>query len=370
MTPRVLESLVRRAARRAFDIDDVDIPFVWPRADQAEEPADAAVALPPRLVGRLGGRLPKGRDDAHRLMVCGRIIAQVDSMAEEGVVEADFTDVSGDRRGFVNLTFTCPQRQNLLEAAADGPRFLTGRPWDGAGEWPWTRLHEAGPVAQARRYARTDARARIAMAVGSVPPPPGPSDETSWRDRYLDAERVDLYTPAGRLLGRIGEDSARVAFCRSLPERPRENETTGRNLPVLPSAEHPGAWIRLTEDNPAFRMRYAHAHALSSLRWRRDILSHTGGEPRTRCRHRENTKVRRLLFDGPGVLDTAARREEPHILVRYLEALTSAYDEWRRSSTTEDEPTRAVLDPAVPAAVAGVLGTGLFLLGVSAPTRL
>ena len=44
------------------------------------------------------------------------------------------------------------------------------------------------------------------MAVGATPPPPGPEGEVSWRDRYLDADRLDLYTPAGRALGRIGED--------------------------------------------------------------------------------------------------------------------------------------------------------------------
>lgn len=370
MTPRVLEAVVRRAARRAFDIDDADIPFVWPRADQAREPADAAVALPPRLVGRVRAQLPRGRDESHRLMVSGRIIAQVDAMAEEGVVDAGFAEVLGDKRGFVNITFTCRQRESLLRAAADGPRFLTGRPWTGAGEWPCSELHEAGPLAQARRYARADARSRIAMAVGSDPPPPGPEGEVSWRDRYLDTARADLYTPAGRALGRIGEDSARVAFCRSVPERPRENETTGQNLPVLPSAEHPGAWARLTEDNPAFRMRYAHAHALSSLRWRSDARSSSDREPDTECPHQGSGKVRRLLFDGPGIVDTAARREEPHILVRYLEALTSAYDEWRTSPMAGAEPTGDASDLAVPAAIASVLDTGLFLLGVSAPTRL
>ncbi|HJE57820.1 MAG TPA: anticodon-binding protein [Nocardiopsis listeri] len=368
MTPRALEAVVRRAARRAFDLDDADIPFVWPRADQAAGAADAAVALAPRLVGRVRDRLPEGGDDTHRLTVSGRIVAQVDSLSRSGDAGAGFAEVLGDKRGFVNITFTCRQRESLLRAAADGPRFLTGRPWTGAGEWPRTELHEAGPVAQARRFARADARARIAMAVGAEDPPPEPAGTVSWRDHYLDTDRTDLYTPAGRTLGRIGEDSARVAFCRSVPDRPRENESTGRDLPVLPSAEHPGAWARLTDANPAFRLRYAHAHALTSLRWARD----TGPEA-AECLHGTNTRVRALLFDGPGVLDTAARREEPHILVRYLEALTSAYDEWRTGSTVGaggDEPTRAALDPALPAAVAGVLHTGLFLLGVSAPTRL
>ena len=58
MTPRSLEAVVRRAARRAFDIDDADVPFVWPRADQAGGRADASIALHEKLgfteVGRMG----------------------------------------------------------------------------------------------------------------------------------------------------------------------------------------------------------------------------------------------------------------------------------------------------------------------------
>lgn len=382
MTPLELETLVRRAAVGAFGVGDADVPFVWPRADHADEGADAAIALAPRLVGRLREGLPRGREDSHRLTVSGRIVARIAAMADEGEPDAGFAHVHTDQRGFANFTFTCEQRQSLLQAAADGPRYLTGRSWTGTGEWPHSDLHEAGPLAQARRYARADARARIAMAVDGGPPPPSPGGEVSWRDRYLDTDQSALFTPSGRALGRIGEASARVAFCRSVPERPRENETTGRDLPVLPSADNPGSWARLTDANPAFRLRYAHAHALSSTRWAADqrAADQSAATGRTttraRCHHEHGAKVRGLLFDGPSVLDTAARREEPHILVRYLEALTSAYDEWRTGSTagaepaTEPEPTWAALDPALPAAVAGVVGTGLFLLGVSAPTRL
>lgn len=376
MTPRKLETLVRRAALGAFGLGDADVPHVWPRADHAAEGTDAAIALAPRLVGRVRDELPRGREDSHRLMVSERIVARIEDMADEGDPDAGFARVHADRRGFANFTFTCEQRQSLLDAAADGPRYLTGRAWTGTGEWPRSDLHEAGPLAQARRYARADARARIAMAVEGNPPP-GPEGEVSWRDRYLDTDQSALFTPSGRALGRIGEASARVAFCRSVPERPRENETTGRDLPVLPSAENAGSWVRLTDANPAFRLRYAHAHALTSTRWAEEQRAATGrGSTRTRCHHAHGAKVRGLLFDGPSVLDTAARREEPHILVRYLEALTSAYDEWRTGSTagaepaSEPEPTWAALDPALPAAVAGVVGTGLFLLGVSAPTRL
>ncbi|MFD6951982.1 anticodon-binding protein [Nocardiopsis sp. TSRI0078] len=362
MTPRGLEAAVRGAAARAFGLDPARIPFVWPRNDHAGEGADAATALPPRLAGSVGDRLDASRGD-RRAVVAARVADVLADMRDEGLV--DFDRVSCDGRGFLNVTFTGRQREALLAAAADAPRFLTGREWDGPGEWPSSALHEAGPVAQARRLARADARARIGLAVGPRTPPPGPAGEVSWRDPYLDGGHRELITPAARALGAVGEDSARVAFCRSVPERPRDTETTGRDLPVLPSAEYPGAWARLTDANPAFRLRYAHAHAVSLCRWAAE------GAPTPAVRPEHTASVRGLLFDGPSVLDTAARREEPHILVRYLETLASAYDEWRTCPTAVSEPAeRTVTDPALPAAVAGVIRTGLFLLGVSAPTRL
>ncbi|MEV2276165.1 DALR anticodon-binding domain-containing protein [Nocardiopsis sp. NPDC049922] len=358
MTPRTLEAALRRAAVRAYDLAPDDVPLVWPRNDHAEEGADAASALPPRLVRMVAGR------SSRPLTVSGRVVAELALMRDEGLL--DYAHAADDARGFVNVTFTDAQHRDLLAAAADGPRLLTGRAWDGSGEWPTTPLHEAGPVAQARRLARADARRRLSIAIGEPSPPPGPGDaEVSWRDPYLDGERGEPVTPAARVLGTVGEASARVAFCRSIPEHPREAETTGRDLPVLPSAEYPGAWVRLTDANPAFRLRYAHAHAVSRVRWMGE------GETAPVPCPRHTARVRGLLFDGTSAVDTAARREEPHILVRYLEALASAYDEWRTCPTADPEGVEgAAVDPALPAAVAGVLRTGLFLLGVSAPTRL
>ncbi|MDE3724772.1 DALR anticodon-binding domain-containing protein [Nocardiopsis sp. N85] len=362
MTPADLEVVLRETAARVFDLPVERVPFVWPRGDQAAEGADAASALAPRMVGLLGDRLPEGTDRPPR-RVAGRIVDGLAELRDRGRFPC--AGLRADDRGFVNLTLGAHQREELLRAAADGPRFLTGRAWDGAGEWPRTGLHEAGPVAQARRWARADARARVALAVGGQAPPPGPHGEVSWRDPYLDGGRDGLFTPAAKALGAIGEDNARIAFCRSVPERPRETETTGRDLPVLPSAEYPGAWARLTDANPAFRLRYAHAHALSRVRWVGE------GGPRHEACERHTAPVRRSLVDGPSALDGAARREEPHILVRYLETLAGAYDEWRTCPSAATAPAEhTTADPTLPSAVAGILRTGLFLLGVSAPTRL
>ncbi|MBE3001526.1 anticodon-binding protein [Nocardiopsis sp. HNM0947] len=352
MTPWSLEAEVRGAAVRAFDLDPQQVPFAWPRAEQAQEGHDAASPLAPRIVRLVG--TSRAKDAPAR--VGGRL-------AEE--LRPGYAGVSGDRRGFVNVTFTAEQRTRMVRAAADGPRWLTGRTWTGEGVWPRTALHEAGPLAQARRHARADARARITLALDSDDPPPGPGQEhVGWRDPYRDGDETELLSEAARALGAVGEDSARVAFCRSVPERPRDSETTGNDLPVLPSADRPGAWSRLTDANPAFRLRYAHAHATSQERW----TAQGSGPPAACPVHAASLRGR--LFDGPSALDSAARREEPHILVRYLEGLASAYDDWRTCPRAAARAEGAAADPALPAAVAGVLRTGLFLLGVSAPTRL
>ena len=362
MTPADLEAAVRAAAADAFDLPAEQVPFVWPRGDQAAEGADAATALALRLTGLVGDRLPPGPGRPH-LRVAGRIAARMSHLRDRG--RLSYARLQADDRGFLNITLGARQRDDLLGAAADGPVFLTGRAWDGEGEWPRSDLHGAGPVARARRWARADARARIALAAGGAPPALPEAGETSWRDPYRDGDRSGLFTPAARALGAIGEDSARIAFCRSIPERPRAAETTGEDLPVLPSAEYPGAWARLTDANPAFRLRYAHAHAVTRVRWV------AGGAPRIAACERHTARVRRTLVDGPSALAGAARREEPHILVRYLETLAGAYDEWRTCPSAATAPAeRTTADPALPSAVAGVLRTGLFLLGVSAPTRL
>ncbi|MFC3995069.1 DALR anticodon-binding domain-containing protein [Nocardiopsis sediminis] len=362
-------------------------------------------------------------------------------------------------------------------------------------------LHLAGSVAEARDLARDDARRRIAAAAGRItraadrlaaggagttggdtsaadaadpdlrpagfplratgdasaatggPPFPVPGDgapaEVTWRDPYLDAPPGA--GAAARLLGVIGEASARIAFCRSVPDRPKPGEATGSGLPAVPTAEEPGEWARLVAANPAFAVRYAHAHAVRSIAWAHDRAT---GDPESSAgpvpavpssarppaeeppsdapspfgRPGEETppssqpspagaghgparSAARVapvagagavavrvwgegaaaelvgeLFDGPGVVLTAARRGEPHILVRYLEGLADAYHGWWESCggvpgedarpvagrpAACDEGGEAVAARlALCAATAGALATGLSLLGVSAPTRL
>ncbi|WP_169805249.1 DALR anticodon-binding domain-containing protein [Nocardiopsis trehalosi] len=320
-------------------------------------------------------------------------------------------------------------------------------------------------------------------AVPDVADYPVLAREVSWRDPWSDG--ASGAGEAARLLAAVGEANARYAFCRSASDRLRPGEATGAGLPALPTADAPGNWGRYTDDNPAFAVRYAHAHAVSSLRWARDeeragggaaarsgegivgvnggsgvvargagaadgtvgrgggsegaeavggavgcgigpgradgpyeggdgalvgeggssggggegvglgAAAGTGTDADVDAGGRVGTlgvegaglgvageRLAGWVFDGPVVVRASGRRDEPHMLVRYLEGLAIAYHEWRESRggatgaagapatggavVGEDSMTRLDLC----AAVAGVLATGLSLLGVSAPTRL
>ncbi|GAA2042611.1 hypothetical protein GCM10009800_31520 [Nocardiopsis rhodophaea] len=489
-TPWWVNELLRAAAAEVSGVDTARVPDAQPRRPPADAPGDYASALPMRLAGLSG--LP-----AERLAA---------DIAAELRTRPEVVDAAVEGPGFINVTLTPADRVSLVYAVGDGAAYLTGgesmeRPEDtentgdaargragrvgdaaaggasGRGHrpvWALSELHEAPTVEEARELARGDARRRIVHArqvahardldearvdVPAVPArdasPAALSassagvaciPEVSWRDPYLDAQRP--YGPVARLLAVIGEASARVAFCRSIPDRPRRGEETGPGLPAVPTSENPGNWARHTDANPAFLVRYAHAHAVTSLAWayasgwdvpalparalparsdpagapaatRPSRGSGMRGEPVATAapapsgEHRAASSGHAasghsdpsatitltpaavaaleepaaaaligILFDGPGVLATAGRRREPHTLVRYLEGLAIAYHEWResrgavigdaigpeRAGGTSGEGIAARLELC--AAAAGVLRTGLSLLGVSAPTRL
>src|SRR5699024_4140969 len=140
VTPWILEDKIRKAAARAFELDPRDLPFTWPRGDQAPKGYDAASPLAPRILTQvLAGPRPRtGRTAAEG---CKRLVGGL------GAEDTDFAALRGDRRGFVGVSFPEAARTALLEAAADGPRWLTGRDWNGQGRWPRTPLHESGPIA-------------------------------------------------------------------------------------------------------------------------------------------------------------------------------------------------------------------------------
>nr|WP_255429730.1 DALR anticodon-binding domain-containing protein [Streptomonospora sp. PA3] len=384
---------MRSAVAEAAGRPPETLPAAEPRRAGAPGSARYTTALPLRLARELG--MPASR------------------LAEGAVARLlDRPQVAGarvERGGFVGIEVAPRARAAMVRtAAADGAGFLyarlgppeeapvPGSPARTQDPWALTPLHDAGTVAEARTRARGDARRRM-LAAEALSGSGTADGDTSWRDPHLDRGGGD--TPAARLLAVVGEASARTAFCRSPAEQPRPGEETGPGLPAVPTAEHPGAWALGTAANPAFAIRYAHAHAVSTLRWADQVREAQvdGSVPSGPAAHGPGpgadpgdallaaaleaapaAALAGALFDGPLVLRAAQRRSEPHMLVRYLEGLAAAYHEWRNSGgglTVE-----AIGEPAggesassrlrLCAAAAGVLRAGSALLGVSAPTRL
>ncbi len=379
-TPWWLDDLLRSAAAAVIGEPPERVPAAEPRRAPTGTGGDYASALALRLAGVL--RLPAdalAADIATELRSSPHVV----SAAAEG-------------RGFVNVTLRPRARLSLVRAARESG-YLVGRRHDcdhpgadrdgrTAAPWTLTPLDRAETLAGARDCARVDARRRIGLVAGphAVPGVDAPAEEVTWRDHYLDSP-PGPGAPA-RLLAVVGEASARFAFCRSVPERPRAGELTGPGLPAVPTAEEPGKWRHHTAENPGFAVRYAHAHAVRTGRWATDAgivvptdVREAGAltdEAVVALDERHAAALVGCLFDGPGVLSAAAGRRQPHFLVRYLEGVATAYHDWRESCTVvpvaaptaQGEAIRARLELC--AAVAGVLRTGLSLLGISAPTRL
>ncbi|WP_052810060.1 DALR anticodon-binding domain-containing protein [Streptomonospora alba] len=395
-TPRRVDALLRSAVAAAAECPLESVPPAEPRRVASAGGAQYSTALPLRLAGSLGvsasgvaetaAALLRGvaRVDGARVQRGGFVALDVASEARAAMVHtaaadgaAFLGDYLGYLRGLGRLDVTEPDRA----APADERASAAPLP-------PPSPLHGAATAEEARRLAREDARRRMRALAGHpgaeadgacIAVQPG---DVSWREPCIDSGGGD--TPAGRLLAVIGEAGARVAFCRAAAERPRAGEETGPGLPAVPTAEHPGAWALGTRANPAFVLRYAHAHAVSSLRWAGEAqaAAATAAAPALAPVPLEEPAAAALagaLYDGPLVLHAARRRSEPHMLVRYLEGVAAAYHEWRGSGglavEAAVESAGGGSAPALGrmrlcAAAAGVLHAGLSLLGVPAPTRL
>ncbi|MDS1270678.1 DALR anticodon-binding domain-containing protein [Lipingzhangella sp. LS1_29] len=379
------------------------MPDPQPRwADSGDPGIDCVSALPQRLAAKYGSFGTRGEQPQQLARVLADGLNAVPGIAEARVV----------RGSLLALRMSAPVRGSLVYGVAEGWNFLAewpppaepgaasavstpragrdGPPVDDHG-WPCSPLYEADDLATATRWARADTRERIAHFRATAPKtPPGQRRVDTWRDPCRDASphsqssvELGVRGEVPRLLATVGEANARFALCRGSSDRPQPATQTGPGLPAVPTAEHPGVWSRHTFANPAFSVRYAHAHAWTTVhRWARDA----GHAPLTIDQWQASPAVAELgsvqvapllgcLFDGPGTLATAHRRARPHTLVRYLERLCANYHEWRDPCpvipATDDTDSLAIAARlTVCAAVAGVLATGVFLLGVSAPTRL
>ena len=249
-----------------------------------------------------------------------------------------------------------------------------------------TRITAAGPAC-----ARSTALADTAVP---APPTPDLAAATSWADarRWL----------AAYLTGRLAE----VAGARIVPAESKKRQATPARRPgpatgpVADAIEFAGAGAiryalaRLPPGAPAkvdpcqaaaqhlgvpaYAVRYAHAHATSTLRQAADLGLSRGKaaefQPRQLAHPSEQALLDELSWLAERVAG-AARRGRPDVFPRYLERLAGAYFDCQEQRPAV-WPGRTAGGPGIAAllwlaaATATALRTGLDLLGVDAPDRM
>jgi arginyl-tRNA synthetase len=245
---------------------------------------------------------------------------------------------------------SCARGGALRGAALEALRgvdLATARNWDEAYQW-----------------LVSEVTGRLAAAAGA---------QVQWTDpmqrtRAADSRPTASSGPVSDSINYAGADAIRYALCR-LRWMPGGLAVDARAA----AEQHLG--------NPAYAVRYAHAHAASALRQAADLGLDKGSAADAEV-HLLAHPSERALLDAmswlPERVGGAARRGRPDVLTGYLEDLAAAYLGGQESCPAVppgllDEPpgrpvTRARLWLA--AAARAALGAGLGLLGVAAPDRL
>ena len=147
--------------------------------------------------------------------------------------------------------------------------------------------------------------------------------------------------PVAEALAYAGEDAVRFALSRlaSGVPRPPGPELDPRGM----AAQHLG--------NPAYAVRYAHAHAASALRQAADLgLPGPDAERFQPCLLAHPSE--QVLLDAmswlPERVAGAARRRQPHVVAAYLEELAGRYFDWQEACPVM-RPGSVPPDPPGPA---------------------
>jgi arginyl-tRNA synthetase len=221
-------------------------------------------------------------------------------------------------------------------------------------------LASAPGWAQARRWLSAYISGRLAEAAGAR------------IDPSFDAQRLSAPTP--RPGGAPGPVADAIAFAGSwaisytLARLPPGN--TAPPDPCAAAAHHLG--------NPAYAVRYAHAHAASTLRQAADLGLRRGEAAESGPRLLTHPSEQWLLDELswlPERVAGAARRARPDVFTRYLERLAGRYFDCQEASPAMGPGTAAggpetVARLWLAAASRTALRAGLDLLGVDAPDRL
>ena len=286
--------------------------------------------------------------------------------------EVSQAGVTGD--GYLSVTVSQDTLARLaVRISQAGPGCAASQSLRGtrAEGLPDARLAATRGWAEAAQRLAAEVTGRCATAAGA---------ELSWAEPPTAplAPAPPGASPVGDAIRYAGEDAIRFTLALATPAGPGPGR---RGLVIDPRAaavQHLG--------NPAYAVRYAHAHAASAVRQAADLGLPRGDAERFQP-HLLAHPTERALLDAmswlPERASGTARRHQPHVLAAYLADLAGAYFGWQEAcpvsqpgALAEPPPSREpVTGPQLAArlwladAARTVLGTGLGLLGVTAPGR-
>jgi arginyl-tRNA synthetase len=232
-------------------------------------------------------------------------------------------------------------------------------------------------------------RSDILRGMSVAVPPPFSLIAMSWEDA-----RVWL---AAEIIGKLAVEAGATILEKEMPA-PAHRDATGNPLIVTALAYAGSDAVRyalISQDrptiarmpvrhhlgNPLYAVRYAHAHAVSTLRQAAD-LGLSAGEAGEAVPRPLGQPQERALLDAmswlPERVAWAVRRGRPGEFARYLEELASAYHDCRESCPAlpfggSGAPRREGTLQArlwLVTAARTAIAAGLGLLGIDAPARL
>ena len=317
---------------------------------------------------------------AHRLAADPARVAAVLAAALRSIpAGAGISDISVTGGGYLSLTLTPDTLARLaVRISQAGPGCARSQAMDGVrvSAPRDARLASARDWADAWPRLTAEQGGRLAEAAGA---------EVTWVPLLPGKNAPGECGPVAEAVAYAGEDAVRFALSR-LAGGPASRLSRAHEPGLAPramAAQHLG--------NPAYAVRYAHAHAASALRQAADLglpeLDVERFQPRLLAHPSE-----RVLLDAmswlPERVAGAARRRQPHVVAAYLEDLASRYLDWQEacpvmrpgSVPPRPDPRPAGRLPAggeliqarlqLASGARTVLGTGLRLLGIAAPSRM
>ena len=308
---------------------------------------------------------------AHRLAADPARVAAVLAAALRSIVAgAEISDISVTGGGYLSLTLTPDTLARLaVRISRAGPGCARSQAMDGVrvSAPRDTRLASAHDWADAWPRLTAQQCGRLAEAAGA---------EVTWVPLLPGQNAPGEGGPVAEAVAYAGEDAVRFALSR----------LAGGPVGRAPGPHEPGLSPRAMAaqhlGNPAYAVRYAHAHAASALRQAADLgLPELDVERFQPCLLAHPSE--RVLLDAmswlPERVAGAARRRQPHVVAAYLEDLAGRYFDWQEACPVMrpgsvpprllgGELTQARLQLASAARTA--LETGLQLLGIAAPGRM